>query len=172
MTAWATQDHRHLHSTSEVSCCPPGLQEQGSFPALLPTRALAFLCSPSVSRFPHNGKGEKCHIPSVSEWMMSTNCASVGSSLSLGGFPLYKGPAGSRPAMQNHTYGIPLVVCSSHCSPWTAFFKAKGLTGGRAYLWFFQVYHQTSVPQSQRYALPGSLLSCARSQAMLHQPEI
>ena len=42
------------------------------------------------------------HIPSVSEWMTSTNCASVGSNLSLGGFPLYRGPAGSRPATQNH----------------------------------------------------------------------
>lgn len=37
-------------------------------------------------------------LPSVSEWMTSTNCASLGSNLSSGGFPLYKGPAGSRPA--------------------------------------------------------------------------
>ena len=37
-------------------------------------------------------------LPSVSEWMTSTNCASLGSNLSSGGFPLNKGPAGSRPA--------------------------------------------------------------------------
>lgn len=36
-------------------------------------------------------------LPSVSEWMTSTNRASLGSNLSSGGFPLYKGPAGSRP---------------------------------------------------------------------------
>lgn len=54
--------------------------------------------------------GEERHVPSVSEWITSTNCASVGSSLSLGGFPRYKGPAGSRPARQNQARGVLLVV--------------------------------------------------------------
>lgn len=40
-------------------------------------------------------------LPSMSEWMTSTNCASLGSNLSSGGFPLNKGPAGSRPGKEN-----------------------------------------------------------------------
>lgn len=38
--------------------------------------------------------------------MTSTNCASVGSSLSLGAIPLYRGPAGSRPAAQSHGHRL------------------------------------------------------------------
>lgn len=44
-----------------------------------------------------HGHTRKGLLPSVSEWMTSTNCASPGSNLSSGGLPLYKGPAGSRP---------------------------------------------------------------------------
>lgn len=112
------QGHRALHSTTEGDCCPPGIGEQGS---LLPTRAPAFPCSLSASRFLCYGKEDKCQVPSVSEWMTSTNCASVGSSLSLGGFPLYKGPAGSRPATQSQARGVTwaLTVVVVNSCPWS-----------------------------------------------------
>lgn len=49
-------------------------------------------------------------LPSVSEWMTSTNCASLGSNLSSGSFPLNKGPAGSRPGRKTELAWQPHAV--------------------------------------------------------------
>lgn len=54
-------------------------------------------------------------LPSMSEWMTSTNCASPGSNLSSGGLPLNKGPAGSRPGRKTESAWQPHAV--SHLQP-------------------------------------------------------
>lgn len=54
-------------------------------------------------------------LPSMSEWMTSTNCASPGSNLSSGGLPLNKGPAGSRPGKKTELAWQPHAV--SHPQP-------------------------------------------------------
>ena len=54
-------------------------------------------------------------LPSMSEWMTSTNCASPGSNLSSGGLPLNKGPAGSRPGRKTESAWQPHAM--SHLQP-------------------------------------------------------
>lgn len=54
-------------------------------------------------------------LPSMSEWMTSTNCASLGSNLSSGGLPLNKGPAGSRPGRKTELAWQPHAM--SHLQP-------------------------------------------------------